>query len=60
MSEWDAGEEVGGEGPAAAEQMGEVGTGVKMDGAVRWLGTAGKSEGIWWIDGKWQWRGLGN
>lgn len=55
MRELDAGEEGGGEAQATSAQMREVGT-----GAARWLAEKGKSEGIWWIDGKWQWMGLGN
>ncbi len=35
MSELNEGEEVGREGQATAKQMREVGTGVKMGGAVR-------------------------
>ncbi len=44
---------MGGESQATAE-MREVGTGVKMGRAVRCCGKKGKSEGIWWMDGKWQ------
>ncbi len=44
-------EEVGGEGLATAEQMREVGTGVKMGEAGKWWRKGGKSEGICWMDG---------
>ncbi len=60
MREWDAGEEVGGEGQATQEQMREVGTGEWMGEAVRSCGKEGKSEDTWWADRKWHWRRLGN